>query len=232
MPITIITVSFNAEKTIWQTIESVLKLTHNNNLTYIIIDGKSNDNTVDIIKSYEEKFKIAGINYIWRSEPDQGIYDAMNKGWKIADIDSYIIFLGADDQMLCLPEKFETDIVYGNVQLGDCLFISRKSPRLYFNNTIHHQGLFIRKKIHPSPPFLIKYRMYADFDLNQRLLKSHSSIFHHIPLTIAYSNPHGYSKNGNKMEMVSIVYKNFGWFFASLDYLYLSYHQIKKLIIK
>lgn len=75
--ITVITVSYNAASSIEQTIISVINQTYPH-IEYIIIDGGSTDNTVDIIKKYADK-----ISY-WVSEPDKGIYDAMNKGIKIA----------------------------------------------------------------------------------------------------------------------------------------------------
>ena len=74
--VSIITVSYNSEKTIRRTIESVLNQTYRN-IEYIIIDGASSDSTVDIIKEYESKF-LGRLK--WISETDSGIYDAMNKG--------------------------------------------------------------------------------------------------------------------------------------------------------
>lgn len=87
--ISVITVSFNAEKTIEQTIKSVLSQNYDN-LEYIIVDGASTDSTLDIVRKYENK-----IAY-WISEPDNGVYDAMNKGLSCCSGD-VIAFLNSDD---------------------------------------------------------------------------------------------------------------------------------------
>ena len=87
--ISVVTVSYNAVSTIEQTIISVLNQMYSN-IEYIIIDGGSTDGTVDIIKRYDDK-----IAY-WRSEPDRGIYDAMNKGILQAK-GEWIYFIGASD---------------------------------------------------------------------------------------------------------------------------------------
>ena len=79
----IITVSYNSEKTIKETIVSVLNQTETN-FEYILIDGKSTDKTVEIIKSFENKFKEKEIAYQWISEKDTGIYNAFNKGIKLS----------------------------------------------------------------------------------------------------------------------------------------------------
>ena len=92
MKISIITVSYNAAKTIEQTISSVVNQTYQD-IEYIIIDGGSTDGTMDIIRKYEDR-----IAY-WISEPDKGIYDAMNKGIDVATGD-YVYFLGADDRLV------------------------------------------------------------------------------------------------------------------------------------
>lgn len=87
--VSVITVVYNGERFIEETIKSVLNQTYNN-IEYIIIDGGSTDGTIDIIKRYENR-----IDY-WVSESDNGIYDAWNKGIKIAK-GEWISFLGADD---------------------------------------------------------------------------------------------------------------------------------------
>ena len=78
MKISVITVNYNGSKTLSRTIESVLNQTYNN-IEYIIIDGKSTDNSTEIIKSYEKKFKEKKYEYKWISEKDTGTYNAMNK---------------------------------------------------------------------------------------------------------------------------------------------------------
>ena len=93
--VSIITVSYNSSKTIKETIESVLNQSYQN-FEYILVDGNSTDGTVEIIKSYEQKFKEKGIAFKWKSEDDTGIYDAWNKGVKMAD-GTWIAFLGSDD---------------------------------------------------------------------------------------------------------------------------------------
>jgi glycosyltransferase involved in cell wall biosynthesis len=93
--LSIITVSYNSERTISETIVSVLNQT-SSDFEYILIDGNSQDNTVSLIKSFETDFLNRGINYKWVSEKDDGIYDAMNKGIKLAS-NSVIGFLNSDD---------------------------------------------------------------------------------------------------------------------------------------
>lgn len=92
MKISIITVSYNSEKTISKTIESVYKQNYQD-FEYIIIDGQSNDKTLDIIKQYKTIFKE---KMIWVSEKDKGIYDAMNKGLKMAS-GEVVGLLNSDD---------------------------------------------------------------------------------------------------------------------------------------
>ena len=116
--ISVVTVSYNAVTTIEETILSVVNQTYKN-IEYIIIDGGSTDGTVDIIKKYADR-----IDY-WVSEPDKGIYDAMNKGI-VKSTGEWIHFLNAGDVYLnthiledcirCFNEKkVKADVLYGDV---------------------------------------------------------------------------------------------------------------------
>ena len=90
--ISIITAAYNVEKTIEQTILSIVQQDYPN-LEYIIVDGNSTDKTVEIIKKYASHYDIK-----WVSEPDKGLYDALNKGVHMATGD-YIEIIGADDSL-------------------------------------------------------------------------------------------------------------------------------------
>ena len=92
MKISLITITYNSEITLSDTIQSVLNQTYPN-IEYIIVDGASKDNTVSIIKEYEPLFKGS---MKWISEPDKGLYDAMNKGIRMATGD-IVGILNSDD---------------------------------------------------------------------------------------------------------------------------------------
>ena len=94
--LTIITINLNNSLYLKDTINSILNQKKINDLEYIIIDGKSTDKSVDIIKSFENKFKIKKFLFKWISEKDNSIYKAMNKGLKLA-IGEIIGYLNSGD---------------------------------------------------------------------------------------------------------------------------------------
>lgn len=181
--VSIITVCFNSEKTIRQTIESVLNQTYTN-IEYVLVDGKSTDSTVAIIEEYAPLFAERGIQYRWISEPDDGIYDAMNKGIKIA-IGQYINFQGSDDwlelnaaaivkdncnncaEILC----FATDIWQNSdFTTKHSTVFPNKDGFLFYKSVAIHQSIFVEREL-MRVGFSIEYKIAADFDflLNQYL---------------------------------------------------------------
>jgi len=171
--VSIITVVFNAVNTIEATIKSVINQTYEN-IEFIIIDGGSTDGTIDIIKKYRDR-----IAY-FVSEPDEGIYDAMNKGIKQSTGD-WLYFLGADDELrnnkalelifdnkeLLIRDYF---LIYGNIiyDTGE-VFISKLNSTIKLGNTIHHQGAFYKRILFNSFIYDSSLREYADYELNLRI---------------------------------------------------------------
>lgn len=204
--VTVITVVYNDASHLEETILNVLSLDCVS-LAYIIVDGGSTDGTVDLIKKYEARLAW------WVSEPDGGIYDAMNKGWAAASSDSYILFIGSGDRVISFPANLGTfkpdDVLYGDVQLEGRLFRGEAGFGLRCNNTLHHQALLVHKSLHPEPPFDTGFKVYADFDFNQRLLKS-GVRFVHIPEFRSFASPGGLSSRKVHVETLQIVRKNFG----------------------
>jgi glycosyltransferase involved in cell wall biosynthesis len=224
--ITIITVVFNGEATIEDTIRSVIDVDYPN-LNYFIIDGGSRDSTIDIIKRYASH-----IDY-WISEPDKGIYDAMNKGWRKAEKNSYVLFLGTGDRVLSLPKNLKDDyskVFYGDVFIGDKLFPATNNKlRLTLGNSLHHQALLIPKTLHEEPPFDIRFTIYADFDLNQRLMKRKVKFEYRTDFK-SYALPGGLSADKLNDEMQSVVKKNFGTLIALIAAGYYKLQRFKLLL--
>ena len=182
--VSIITVCYNSEKTIAQTIESVLQQTYPN-IEYIIIDGKSTDRTMEIVEKYRQQFDHR-LKVI--SEPDQGIYDAMNKGIRMAEGD-LIGIINSDDfyepeaveEMLHLYKKDMCAVLYGAVRnLVDEKeeSISIFSHEFLEERTISHPACFITKSAYEKfGMYDTKYCSVADYDLMLRYKQSEGVSF-------------------------------------------------------
>ena len=178
----IITVVYNASQQLEKTIQSVINQIYGN-IEYIIIDGGSKDGTLELIKHYE-----SGLSY-WISEPDNGLYDAMNKGLMAATGD-YVWFLNAGDilkhneivkELADIAAKNELpDILYGETDLIDSngtVFAKRrlKAPEkltwksFQMGMLICHQAFIVKRSI--ALDFDLQYRFSADFDWCIRCLK-------------------------------------------------------------
>lgn len=212
--ISVVTVVKNGACHLEETILNVIEKKTAAEIDYLVIDGGSTDSTSDIIKKYADH-----ISY-WVSEPDDGIYDAMNKGWAAAADNSFILFLGAGDRIISLPDPMccyhQNDVVYGSVRMGKkTIFEPRADFHLKLYNSLHHQALLVNKALHPVPPFNCRYRVYADFDFNQRLKKSGAN-FVFSPDFIGYASPGGVSDRHCFAESLLVVYANFGFLWAAL----------------
>lgn len=222
--ITIITVVYNGANSLDTTIRSVLSQTYEH-IDYFIIDGGSTDGTVDLLYQYNNK-----IAY-WISEPDKGIYDAMNKGWSRANDNSFVLFLGTGDQIIHLPEPSPIydsyDVIYGKVDLGEQYFHPKADMRLKVVNSLHHQGMLVRKSLCPTDPFNTKYKVYADFDFNQRLLKQRARFVFSDHL-FSRMLPGGISHKHYMREYLQVIVNNFGVYWGTLAFLYsMGYYMLR-----
>ncbi len=175
MKISIITVAYNSEKSIGHTIESILrqelhggkegmKPVEETALEYIIIDGRSGDHTVEIAESYRVLLEAKGIEYRIYSEPDRGIYDAMNKGIGLAKGD-IIGILNSDDWYE--PEAVRTaadtfaekkcDLMYGNIRMhrtdGSTFIKKARSRRFQTSRDWNHPTMFVKAQLYKENPF-------------------------------------------------------------------------------
>ena len=204
--ISVITVCYNAKSNLEKTILSVLNQTYSN-IEYIIIDGGSTDGTIDIIKRYDDK-----ITY-WQSEPDNGIYDAMNKGIQKAN-GEWINFMNAGDlfastmilQQMLDAIKPGVRILRGNIIRIYPKFrvksvgVTAQNPSLMdmFDNTFHHQACFIQTSLFREfGLYSIDYRLCSDWKFFFDCVVLHNIKSQYVDLTVAYFKMDGTSTNNS-----------------------------------
>lgn len=214
MKISIITPSFNSEKTIEKTIYSVIKQPHQFPLEYIIIDGGSTDRTCEIIKKHSDNINI------FISEPDNGAYDAMNKGINLASGD-IIGIINSDDWYnngaIQLVEKEFTnsniDILYSpidNYYQNEYIatFVPGDLEKLPIRFTINHPSCFIKKSAYNLVgSYNTKYKIAADYDLILRLFSSNLK-FHSIDTPLAAYSLNGMSSSPNPWARTKLIYES------------------------
>jgi len=210
MKISLITPSYNSAATIARTIESIVAQSYPD-LEYIIIDGASKDKTKEIVSAYQDKINIKFI-----SEPDQGIYDAMNKGIKLAS-GEVIGILNSDD-------LFENSLVLNNVSAafndssieavyGDVRYFSTdasqtvrywqageyKEANLDNGWVIPHPALFVRREVYEkyglyNPDF----RLAGDYEFILRILKIHKVKVKYLPES--FTKMYNGGRSGSSLE--------------------------------
>lgn len=216
MLITIITVSYNAQETIRETIESVIYQTYKE-IEYIIIDGASTDQTLDIISEYK--------NYISKiiSEPDKGIYNAINKGIMHAN-GKYIGILNADDvlessdvirKIVAFLEVNDLDLIFSNLNIVNRYntgkIIRKYRIKNFSVNLLRigimppHPTVFIKRSIYRSlgeKPYKENYKIAADFELMARLLTQYDVNFDCLQLLSVRMKNGGLSSQSIKHKII------------------------------
>lgn len=230
--ISVVTVCYNAVDTIEDTMLSVFSQNYDN-IEYIIIDGGSIDGTLDIVKKYSDK-----VTY-WRSEPDKGIYDAMNKGMQIAN-GYYLLFLNAGDYFYkkdileSISKEFDgKSIIYGNVMMHfddhNQIYGGKFDKfRLTYEN-ICHQSIFYPKEIFKSFKYDLNYPLLADWVSNLEMW--HQKTYKFSPIIVSNYFRGGASDTipdrAFTKDLKKLIYNNLG--LLSLTYYY--YIIIKRKII-
>ena len=178
MLVTIITVSYNSEKTIARTIESVLNQTYSN-IEYIIIDGASKDNTVKVAESFIARFEEKeGRTLRIVSEADKGMYDALNKGANMAN-GEIVGQINADDwyeldaveKMVSFYQKEDYDVAWGNLKIhkpsGE-MIKHAKVGKLWTTSGWCHPAMFSKRTVLLEFPYALE-NMYDDFEFVTRV---------------------------------------------------------------
>ena len=200
MRVSVITVTYNAEATLEKTLLSVLGQSCHD-YEFLIVDGASSDGTVDLLRKYEMQvgqgvFGITVDRFRWRSEPDGGLYDAMNKGLELAQGD-FVWFINAGDKIYddttlqrivdTLEAAPDADVVYGQALIIDPddrvlgerhrIAPAQLTKRSLLDGlVVCHQSILARRTV--APRYDLQYKLTADYDWVCRLLDvSHRNVY-------------------------------------------------------
>jgi glycosyltransferase involved in cell wall biosynthesis len=203
MKYSVITVVRNGEASIAGTIKSVIQQVYTD-FEYLIIDGASVDNTIEIIKS----INFRGIKLI--SEPDGGIYDAMNKGIRYASGD-YILFLNSgdylyDENVLGHVSRYlyDNDLIYGDTILsnnnGKQYLQSKKFSSIQYGMPFCHQSVFVKASIMKNNYFATSYKYSSDYHLFYSLFRIGNIKYSKINFPISI-----YDSSGVSNSLISVL---------------------------
>lgn len=246
MKVSIVTITYNSQNTLQNTIDSISRQSYRN-IEYIIVDGNSTDRTKEIIKSNLDTITR------WISEPDNGIYDAMNKGLKIAT-GEVIGFLNSDDSFYdnqtisTIIESFnsnECDCIFGNLIYTNT---NGKTIRKWKSRS-YRQGLFNKSWTPAHPTFYCKKKLYdqygvykidysiaADVELMLRFLEVHKVKSHYIDKVLVNMLAGGVSNQGLGSTLTIIkeikrAFRENNLKFNLFKYLFYKSLKIKELMI-
>lgn len=223
---TIVTITYNAAPVFMRTAGSVLAQTYRN-VEHIIVDGASKDGTADIALDYKRRSDIAQNGHEVRvvSEPDKGLYDAMNKGLRLATGD-YVCFLNAGD---FFPDASTLHLIYNNARLGGYENDKNGLPAVLYGDTdlvddegrfvarrrlapperltwrsfrsgmlVCHQAFYARADIARRTPYDLRYRFSADVDWCVRVMKEAARM--RLPLANVHATVACYQREGQTTE--------------------------------
>lgn len=230
----IITVTYHAESVLEETILSVVSQTYHN-IEYIIVDGASKDRTLSIVNKYRDKIQAVV------SEPDKGLYDAMNKGLKMAK-GEYVCFLNAgdtfheDDTLQLIVHQLNKsnvlpDVIYGETALVDAQRHFVRMRRLQTPDTLNwksfrqgmlvcHQAFIAKRAL--AETYDLNYRFSADFDWCIRAMKK-ASLLHNTRLTLIDYLDEGMTTKNRKAslkERFRIMAKHYGYISTVLHHIW------------
>lgn len=201
----VITVCFNAEKEISDTIASILNQTCTD-FEYLIKDGVSADRTVSLAESFAPAFAEKGIPYRILSQPDHGIYDAMNQA--LSEVQGqWVLFMNAGDlmadpyvlEMIAGSQALGTaDIVYGDtIDHYDDGYVYRKAlplERMQDRLPFCHQSVYVRRPLYEESRYPLKYRLCSDYVLFFQWYRQ-GKRFAHLPMVMSIYDRHGLSSS-------------------------------------
>lgn len=231
--LSVITVTYNAKETLGRTIASVSEQTYPY-IQHVIVDGNSRDGTIDMIRAY------ANTKTKWISEPDKGLYHAMNKAAKLAD-GYYLCFLNAGDTFYSpdtvaqlmheVDREMRPDIVYGETAIvddeGQFLHMRRlKAPEVLTYKSfkqgmlVCHQAFIVRKDL--FRPYDTNYRFSSDFDWAIRMMMGAHFIYNTNLVLINYLNEGLTTANrrASLKERFKIMVKHYGFVSTAIYHLW------------
>lgn len=222
--ISIITICRNAEKEIVNTLESVINQNINfEQIEMVIVDGKSNDKTCNIIEQYLHKAACKNLTINWKSEPDKGIYDAMNKGVKRA-VGEWCLFLNAGDVFFdsfslgALMKNISQDyeIIYGDsihrYKNKYKLVKAKPEDRLTYKEGMEfcHQSSVIKRQLLLEQPYSLQYRIAGDCNFFAKAFVK-GARFKHINYVLSIFSKDGISSTQAttvKIENLKVLLEN------------------------
>jgi glycosyltransferase involved in cell wall biosynthesis len=228
--VSIIIVVYRDLEELRQVIQSILPH-KSQDLELIVVDGGSDDGTLELLRGMNDK-----IDY-WISEPDKGIYDAMNKGIS-ASRGEYVLHLNAGDRLIQVPSHvlrqcLEDDIDVASFRVlmdGKNVYIPKTGFLMRIDNRWHHQGTFYRRSKHLR--YDTQYRICGDFDHNQRLMKAASSV-RLLPQIVAEHQNNGISMGKSaRKEIFRSIRSHFGLVYFPIAFLRFKLNDLRWAIVR